>query len=361
MKKVLLIFTLLGLTTLIVSGQKPQLSFFNEMESKPLGELFKDTTIIPQLQKLHAEIRMGILDTGVERVAVIKQLNQANIPVVSWLLLPKEKGYWFHSKNGPAAIERYHQIRDWAKRNDLKFSGMGLDLELDINDITLAKEHKFKLLIDIIKRLYDKDRVIAGRKIYQGLIDEIRQDGFKVESYFVPFIRYENEKGNTALQQVSGFLDITTDKDIPMLYSSFMGNSFGLFTVLAKEQGLKAVALGSTGGGFDTTLPTMQWKHLEYDMKFASSFANEIHIFSLEGAVQKRFLSKINEINFKEPFENRNEEIKKVNDLKSTVLTVSSILSHPTILLVSLLIILTLIIWLFVYLIKKMITRFKKQ
>ena len=193
MKKVLLIFTLLGLTTLIVSGQKPQLSFFNEMESKPLGELFKDTTFIPQLQKLHAEIRMGILDTGVERVTVIKQLNQANIPVVSWLLLPKEKGYWFHSKNGPAAIERYHQIRDWAKRNDLKFSGMGLDLELDINDITLAKEHKFKLLIDIIKRLYDKDRVIAGRKIYQGLIDEIRQDGFKVESYFVPFIRYENE------------------------------------------------------------------------------------------------------------------------------------------------------------------------
>ena len=119
---------LFGMMTIFSNAQQPKISFFNEMEGAPLAKLFKDTSIVPQLQSLHSEIRMGMLDTSLERVAVIKELNKASIPVVAWLLLPKEKGYWFHSKNGEAAINRYHEVRDWAKRNQLNFSGIGLDL-----------------------------------------------------------------------------------------------------------------------------------------------------------------------------------------------------------------------------------------
>jgi hypothetical protein len=340
-------------------AQKPLISFFNEMEGVPLKQLFSDTSIIPHLQSLHAQIRMGMLDTSIERVEVIKQLNKKNIPVVAWLLLPKEKGYWFHSKNGPAAVTRYHEIQKWAYRNQIVFSGIGLDLELDINDIDLIKNHPFKLGGKIIQRLYDKQQISDGKKLYQALIADIKKDGYKVESYYVPFIRFENEEGRTALQQVSGFLDVKTDNDIPMLYSSFMGNGYGLLKILAKDQGIKAVAIGSTGGGFDTTLKTMNWDHFKYDLQYASSFANEVHIFSLEGAVQKGFLNKMDSIDLHAIIVEKPEEEKSVKKIKNIVMSISTILSYPTLLITITFLLFGLILGLLFYLIKKLINKFK--
>jgi hypothetical protein len=360
MRKYLLSLYLLIIAQLSYT-QKPVLSFFNEMEGAALKKLFTDTTIIPELKNLNAQVRMGMLDTSRERKEILQSLNKAGVPVVAWLLLPKEKGYWFHSKNGPQAIARYHEIKQWADRNQIVFSGIGLDLELDINDIDLVKNHKVKLIGTIISRLYDKKQVAAGRKIYDSLVNEIRNDGYKVESYYVPFIRYENEKGRTALQQVSGFLDIKTDTDIPMLYSSFMGNGYGLLKVLAKDENVKSVAIGSTGGGFDTTLPSMQWQDLVHDIQYASSFADEIHIFSLEGAVQKGFLPKIKTINFSATVAADPAQEKEVRKLKLNVLTLSSVLSYPTLLIIGILLLLTLTVWLFYFVIKKIIVFVKRR
>ena len=326
-------------------AKKPTLSFFNEMGGKEVKALFADTTLIPTLQQLHAEIRMGIIDLTPERAAVVRQLNKAGITVVAWLLLPKEKGYWFDSRNGDAAIERYKEVKKWSDKNGLLFKGIGLDLELDYNDVILLKQHKWKLLGKLIGRLYDKKSVTEGKEKYQSLVNMIRKDGYPVESYYVPFIRYEAQSGKTSLEQLTGFLDITTDKDIPMLYTSFMGNAYGLLKVLAIDDHLKYVAIGSTGGGIDTTLPTMTWNALAHDLRLASQTANEIHIFSLEGSVHKGFLKNLVGFDYDVPVTPQLEEVKQVNSLKSTVATISTILNYPTLLLTGVFIIFLVLVW----------------
>ena len=342
--KHLLIGTMLLLTHWAVA-QGPRLSFFNEQESRELETLFADSTLIPALKGLGAEVRMGMLDLSPERAGVLRALNKAEIPVVAWLLLPKEQGYWFHSGNAAEAMARYREIRDWARAQGIAFAGIGIDLELDMQDLELFRTHKLKLLARVVGRLYDREDFLRAREDYRMLIEEVRRDGYPIESYYVPFIRYETEEGRTALQQATGFMDLETDKDIPMLYTSFMGNPYGTLKVLAIDEGLKQVAIGSTGGGFDPTLPSMSWDDLAYDLRVASRTAEEIHIFCLEAAVEKGFLPRLAGFDFTAPVAEHPEQVTAVESQVKTVMRISALLSHPTLLMGGLLIVLALLAW----------------
>lgn len=349
-------FTLFTISSLA----QPRISFFNEMKSDALIGLFKDSTLIPTLHQLHAEIRMGILDLTPQRVMVLKSLNKANIPVVAWLLLPEEKGYWFHSGNGDMAIERYKEIKEWAVENQIEFSGIGLDLELDMNDMKMLQSNPLKLLSRLPGRLYDKSEIETGSRKYAELIATIKKDGFKVESYYASFIKDETALQNTSIQQLTKFLDIKTDKEIPMLYSSFMGNADGLLKIYGLDVGLKQVAIGSTGGGVDTTLPILTYEELVHDLNMASKFADEIHIFSLEGCVQHGYLKKLLEYKYNPTNSFDPSQVKSVQKLQKIFKTVSTTLSYPTIFFTSLLLIIILISWLIYLIIKTIIKKMRK-
>jgi len=354
MKKIILIFLIYIIfdTTL---NANPVFSFFNEMKSPELVKLFQDKTIISNLQKLHAQVRMGILDLTDERAQVIRDLNKAGVPVFAWLLLPEEKGYWFNSGNGEAAIQRYQEIKKWADEHQILFSGIGLDLELDYNDAKLIQSNPWKLIAKIPGRLYDKTELEKGRKDYTELIKIIKADNYKVESYYASFIKDETELNQTSIQQASKFLDIKTDKEIPMLYSSFMGNADGLITIYGLDLKLEAVALGSTGGGVDTTLPTLSYDQLVHDINMASKQVKEVHIFSLEGCVRKGYLSRLVDYNYDSSLVPDPSQIKAIKNLQKTVKRISTLLSYPTLLFSVILLILFFIIWLLYFLIKKLI------
>ena len=180
------------------SQAKPTFSFFNEMKSPALQQLFSDTTLIPTLVAMKAEIRMGIMDCTPERAEIIRQLNHAGIPVVAWLLLPEEEGYWFYSGNGDTAIRRYREIKQWADSNGLVLSGIGIDLEFDMKDILMLKSNPLKAVGKMYSRLYDSSPLEEGKTKYNELLQIIKSDGFRVESYVIPFIKDEVANGTTA-------------------------------------------------------------------------------------------------------------------------------------------------------------------
>lgn len=336
----------------IAFSKNPQLSFFNEQDGKDVKELFSDSTLIPILKELHAEVRMGILDLSQERVEVIKRLNEASIPVVAWLLLPKEEGYWFHSGNAEQAFERYYEIKKWGEDTGIKFSGIGIDLELDYNDMELFKNNKLKLFGELIGRLYAKEKFLQAKAAYKKLIETIRNDGYMIESYYVPVVRYETERGQTALQQVSKFMDLKTDKDIPMLYTSFMGNPYGTLKALAIDKNLEYVAIGSTGGGFDPTMPSMTWEDLAYDLRVAAKTAKEIHIFCLEATVEKGFLQDLIDFDYEVPVIEYPEQVEAVNSMINRLMWISTILSYPTLFLTAIMVLLGVIVWILYLLVK---------
>lgn len=328
----------------IVQG-KPVLSFFNEMKGPELKTLFADTTLIPTLQQLHAEIRMGMLDLSPERAEILKKLNEANVPVVAWLLLPEEKGYWFHSGNGEEAIARYKEIKQWADQQGIRFKAIGLDLELDMNDLKLFKTSPWALIRKLPARLYDAESIENGRAVYGQLLALIRKDGYPIESYYASFVRDETENGTTSLQRLTKFLDVPTEKEIPMLYTSFMGNAGGFLKVYALEPRLKYVALGSTGGGVDTTLHTLSWDDLAHDLRVVGPVAEEIHIFSLEGTVKKGFLTRLVDFDYTPAPEIKEDQVKAVQNIRSNILTISKILSYPTLLFLGIALVLILVAW----------------
>jgi hypothetical protein len=133
MKKLILLFSL---TLLFTSGYgaKPNISFCCELPDKEFNELFADSTLINELVEMKASIRIGLHDFNPGRTTTIQRLNNAGIPVVAWLLLPEEDGYWFNLHNGDKAEKRYADFRKWTSENHLKWIGIGIDLEPDIHN-----------------------------------------------------------------------------------------------------------------------------------------------------------------------------------------------------------------------------------
>ena len=89
MKKFALSLALI-LSLTLAYAVKPHFSFFCELQGKAFNELFADSSLINQLVKMKASVRVGLHDFSPERTLTIQKLNQAGIPIVAWLLLPEE-------------------------------------------------------------------------------------------------------------------------------------------------------------------------------------------------------------------------------------------------------------------------------
>ncbi len=82
----------------------------------------------------------------------------------------------------------------------------------------------------------------------------MRADGWTVENYQLPPMADERRAGSTLLQRLFGLVDVRTDREVWMLYSSFFG---GLGPGLLWSYGPEApaVGVGSTGGALTSRGP----------------------------------------------------------------------------------------------------------
>ncbi len=118
--------------------QLPQLTFFCELEPDALTSLFAEGRVAEVLRAMGARISLGLIDLTPERAAVVQALNQAGVPVVAWLLLPKAEGYWANSDNGSQMVTRYAEFRVWSAHHTLKWAGVAIDVELPYEDVQMA-------------------------------------------------------------------------------------------------------------------------------------------------------------------------------------------------------------------------------
>jgi len=329
----------------IINGGTPRLSFFCELPEKEFSKLFADSSLISELSEMQVSLRIGLHDFGAERTATIQRLNQAGIQVYAWLLLPESDGYWFNMHNGEKAAKRYEDFKKWTAENQLKWEGIGLDLEPDMNDARLAMTHPWKFGWKVYKRLYDNKSIKPAAEIYQRLISKMKTDGYVVESYIIPFLFEERAKKTTSFQKLLGIVDIETDKEIPMLYTSGLGNP-GIIPLYHTEK--MPVALGSTGGGVKIEgfeLAALTWDKLERDLLIASELTDEIVIFCLETSVQNGFLRNIKNLDFSQKAPDISNEIEKQRKTNNFIRFLLVILDHPFWLTITVLVIISGIIF----------------
>jgi len=271
-----------------------RLTFFCELEPKPLLDLINEE-IIADLKKLSASISLGILDLSNERAQVVQQMNEAGIPVIAWLLLPEEDGYWFNVSNSAQAYERYLEFKRWSNEHNLYFSRVGLDIEPDIREMVKLSSNKLELLPTIIRRLVNRRQILSARSAYRQLTELIHEDGFPVDSYQFPIIADERKAGSTLLQRMGGLVDIPVDREVWMLYTSLLRPyGIGFLTSYAPEA--QAIGIGITGGGVEIGTANrrpLTWEEFARDLRLAWRWCDDLHIFSLEGCVQQCFIERL--------------------------------------------------------------------
>jgi len=283
---------------------QPSLTFFCELDAPALQRFFDDPRVWSELTRLGASVSLGILDLSPERAGVVRRLNYAHIPVTAWLLLPKDQGYWFNLRNSAAAAARYADFSTWAAQNALRFEAVGLDIEPDIHEMNAVLSRPVVVLPRLIRRLSDRATLQAARQRYDALLAQIRADGFRVESYQFAMIADERLAGGDALQRLSGILDLPVDREVWMLYSSFLPG-IGPAVLSSYAPQAAAIGLGSSGGGVEMpdapALPVLSWAQLKQDLLIAAQHTPYLYIFSLEGCRQSGYLDRFAEIDWSLP------------------------------------------------------------
>lgn len=243
----------------------------------------------------------------------------------------------------------------------MNWKAIGIDIEPDMNDAKLALSHPWKFGWKVYKRLYDNKSLREGKDIYQKLVYRMKVDGYTVESYLISLIYEERAMKTSSFQKLLGIVDIDTDIEIPMLYTSAMGNP-GIIPLNCHDG--QPVALGSTGGGVKIEgieLASLTWEELERDILIASKLTDEIHIFCLETSVQKGYLDSIRSLDFTQESPDISLEIEKQRKMNGTIHFILFILNYPFLLTVIILSLITVIIFaiykLFLFIMRSLIRK----
>ncbi len=223
----------------------PHLSFFCELPAAEFKALLDHRDVLAQLKEMQASVRVGLHDFSPLRAETIRKLNREGIPVAAWLLLPEPDGYWFSLNNGNKAAARYAEFQKWSRDNHLVWEAVGLDLEPDINDLQMMKDHTAKLAGRMYTRLFANDAYASGQKEYAAVLSAMHGDGYTVESYVLPVVLDDRAAKTSSIQKAVGVLDLRTDREVPMLYSSFNSPA----AIVVYHEASKPIAIGSTGGG----------------------------------------------------------------------------------------------------------------
>jgi hypothetical protein len=267
----------------------PQLTFACELDRARLARLFADSSVIEDLLALQARVALMCSDFSEERAGVVRRLNSAGVPVAGIPLLPLAEGYYFTVDNADRAAGCYREFMAWTDRHELVWDGVGLDIEPDARIFLQIMRGPWGLVPMLAPRLLDRARPARSKAAYQALVEQIRADGWRAENYQFPLIADERRAGSTLLQRLA-LADVATDREVWMLYSSFM-RALGPGLIWAYGPEAQAIAVGTTGGGPDIPdsprMPSLTWEELAGICGWPGTFAIKSSSTAWKGASGK--------------------------------------------------------------------------
>lgn len=128
---------------IIVTGGKgqgsAQLIFACDGSTSDIEKMLSQPDVISDLKELKAGIALALPDLSAERARIVQKLNGAKIAVTAWLALPAAQGYYLNAGNAPAAGVRFFEFEKWSATYGLRWSGVGLDIEPNIQEFAAIK------------------------------------------------------------------------------------------------------------------------------------------------------------------------------------------------------------------------------
>ncbi len=316
----------------LVQGSRPQLVLASDSDAKKLQALFADATLIPQLEDLHAGIALSLEDLSPERAQVVRRLDEAGVPVIAWMALPRDEGYYLNAGNASFAEKRFAAFQKWTVDNELHWAGIGLDIEPSLGDWTQIQHgHRWRVFQTLLGRAFNGQRMMQARTAYANLIREMQADGYIVQTYQLMFLADERRAHSTVLERLFGLVDVRGNDEVFMLYSSF-NHALGGAIVWEYGPDAQSIAVGSTASSgdaqMDAKFPALDWNEFSRDLIVASQFSHEVGVYSLEGCVRQGFLPKLKNLNWEQPVTLPAAVVVKAQKFRRGVQTVLWIASH---------------------------------
>lgn len=277
---------------------RPELTFFVELESDALVELFDTPGVIDFLKRGRHALSMGLLDRDDARAELVRELRRHGVPVTAWLLLDEADGYWMNADNAETAWQCYEQFHAWAGDEKLHVHRVGLDIEPPRRDLERFIAAPLVSLLERLSNRRDLEHLRAAEADYAKLVARIHRDGRSVEAYQLNGLLDERAAKSTLLRRAFGFVEVQVDHEVMMLYASYLGPAMARLYF----PGCSHIAVGSTGGGIhaddDVVEPKLTWEQLETELRAAARHSNHLYVFSLEGCVWNNMLAGLDRMDF---------------------------------------------------------------
>jgi hypothetical protein len=163
--------------------------------------------------------------------------------------------------------------------------------------------HPTQIIARLVRRSLDGRRLSRARTAYGELAKKIRSDGYLLESYQLPIIADERRVRSNLLRRLTGLVDLRSDREVWMLYSSF-SRPLGVGYLWSYASEAEAIAVGSTGGGVNVGIGDarpLTWDEFSRDLRLAWYWTDHLYIFSLEGCVRQGFLERLKDFDWDTP------------------------------------------------------------
>jgi hypothetical protein len=313
-----------GAVTVVAPSAPPQL-FFACCDGgiKDAKAEFTSPALISDLQSLHAGIAISISDLSPERAEIVQTLNHANIPVIAWLVLAPEQGLYLNADNEPAAAARFAEFERWTATYQLKWIKIGLDIEPNFQQFgEWNRGHKLRVLSTLARNYCDFGRVRRARESYASLIAHMRERGYVVQTHQLMFLADERLANTTVLERLFGIVNVASDDEVLMIYSSFNHVADG---ALAYSYGPDAhsIAVGSTAASgdplADAKYPPLSLTETLRDLRVASRFSREVGVYNLEGFLRQGMMPELKTMQWDEPVAISQASLKKAQQIRHGV------------------------------------------
>ncbi len=287
----------------VAARGRPELTFACDRPTDRLEALFTPS-LVAELVALHAGVALSTEDFSAARAAIVARLNRAGVPMTAWIVLSHEQGYYVNADNAAAAAAQFGALDRWSRQYHLRWAAVGLDIEPTLTEFAGFQQHKLRLVAHLLRRAFDGGRVARARSDYTALIDRMHARGYRVQTYQLPFIADERVVRTTLLERLLGLVDVRSDEEVLMLYSSF-DPAAGGGMLWAYGPAAQAIAVGSTAATGDAAtearLPPLNWDEFSRDLIVAAHFAGVVGVYSLEGCVRQGFLPRLRRLDWTAP------------------------------------------------------------
>lgn len=284
------------------SGVQPQLGFACcDQGIDQMRELFADPATVAALRDLHAQVAVAIADFSPERAQVVRLLNQQQVPVIAWMMLPAAQGRYFTADNAAEAPARIDAFEKWTADNGLHWAAIGLDIEPDFAGLAVLKNHRWQLITTLLHRAIDGQRMHGAQQTYSALIRELQSKGYAVQTYAMPYLPAERSVDSTLPDRLLGTVDVRGDDEYLMLYTSY-ARMVGPAMIWSLGAHAQSIAVGVTDGLPPAGVGSgpLDWDEFSRSLLVASHYTNHIGVYNLEGCVRQGFLPRLKEMNWSE-------------------------------------------------------------